>query len=223
MFFINKKIAVLSVCTTVALSVTGCGRLAVSDGSLDYQKAKLLKPIQLPAGQSAREIYPLYQLPDKGAKNQVPLTNSKGNRYELPRPNAPLIVEEVSQPSASVTPDVKQPASEQAQPEQVQSATAANYAVALTQTEEGIPILQVEASPQQTREKVRAVLGEAGYVVVNDVLGRFTVKHVNFSGERLLQYRNLGSVTTLLVTTTDSKLAGGRESLRILSDLRANW
>lgn len=67
-------------------SVLGCSSLSVSDGSLDYQEAKLLPPIQLPADEASRPFVPLYDLPPKTGSNELNVSNKKGNRFAMPLP-----------------------------------------------------------------------------------------------------------------------------------------
>lgn len=212
---LKQAVSLVLTCSTLALATSGCSRLAMNDGSLDYQKAKLLKPITIPENQRTREIFPLYPLPDKGEANQLPLTNKKGNRYELPRASvqkATVPVIETQHTGSSHETTVEQTPAVTAKPR-----------VALTQTEEGIPILQVEASADKTAALLPSVLSRASYMVVSEQPGQIKIAHVKLQGARLLQYRNLGSVTTVVVTTENSKLAENKESALILADLRSNW
>lgn len=204
----------------IILATTGCSRLAMSDGSLDYQKARLLPPITLPEGRDSRQIYPLYALPDKQAKSkQLNLRNAKGNRYKLPRPNTVNVISTESTTATTDTQNTQMKATASA------NTQTAYYNKALI-VEEGVPILQVQASTEQTRQKLVSVLQRSNYRILNDgqaQLGKITISHANLPAERMLQYRNLGSVTSVVVTTTDSRLADAAESHKILSDMSANW
>ncbi|AWT49830.1 hypothetical protein DLE54_10160 [Psychrobacter sp. YP14] len=57
----------------------------VDDGSLAYQKAEKLDPIQLPADLEAGPFVPLYATPAVGV-NTLDLENESGKRFELPPP-----------------------------------------------------------------------------------------------------------------------------------------
>lgn len=81
----------------VMVILTGCQSLQKStdtfrsllakrdDGSLDYQSAKKLAPIQLPKGQATLDFVPLYAIPD-ARKNTLNLSNEAGKQYQLPTP-----------------------------------------------------------------------------------------------------------------------------------------
>jgi hypothetical protein len=55
---------------------------------LDYQHARALPPLQLPAGQATRAFVPQYPVPEvRPATATAPvLTNPKGNRFLMPAP-----------------------------------------------------------------------------------------------------------------------------------------
>lgn len=81
----QKKVWLGALVTTV-LGLTACSSLTVGDGSLDYQQAQLLPPVQLPVEQQTAPFVPLYPVPQAVSKNTLTLKNSKGNRFELPKP-----------------------------------------------------------------------------------------------------------------------------------------
>ena len=58
----------------------------IGDGSLAYQKAEKLDPIQLPADQETAPFVPLYPTPAVGV-NTLDVENESGKRYELPAPH----------------------------------------------------------------------------------------------------------------------------------------
>ncbi len=89
------KAAVLS--CLVLMLLTGCQSLQKSadgmrnllskrdDGSLDYQSAKKLEPIELPKGQATLEFVPLYPTPNV-PDSTLNLSNESGKQYQLPAP-----------------------------------------------------------------------------------------------------------------------------------------
>ena len=58
----------------------------IEDGSLAYQKAEKLDPIQLPADQETAPFVPLYPTPAVGV-NTLDVENESGTRYQLPPPH----------------------------------------------------------------------------------------------------------------------------------------
>ncbi len=81
----------------ILILLTGCQSLQKStdgirsflgkrdDGSLDYQSAKKLEPIELPKGQATLEFTPLYPTPNV-PNNTLNLRNESGKQYQLPAP-----------------------------------------------------------------------------------------------------------------------------------------
>lgn len=74
----------------IAVMSTGCttvkgwlGKRA--DGSLNYQSAKKLDPIEIPINQPTAAFVPLYPTPAIG-ENTLNLQNSSGKQYQLPAP-----------------------------------------------------------------------------------------------------------------------------------------
>lgn len=83
-----KKVLVLSL---VGLSLTGCSMLGLNDRSLDYKNAKALKPLEVPEGMLMRKETPFYPAPvveERALENAPSYENSRGNRYQLPRPTS---------------------------------------------------------------------------------------------------------------------------------------
>ena len=77
----------LSGCNTMSnVGSTLKGWLGKRDnGSLDYQAAKKLAPIELPQGQVTAEFTPLYPTPAVG-ENTLNVVNESGKQYRLPAP-----------------------------------------------------------------------------------------------------------------------------------------
>lgn len=57
----------------------------VDDGSLAYQKAEKLEPLELPVEQETAPFIPLYPTPPVGV-NTLEIENESGKRFELPPP-----------------------------------------------------------------------------------------------------------------------------------------
>lgn len=82
------QVAIIGISSVAVLS--GCqatrdlfGR--VDDGTLDYQKAEKLEPLQLPADKETAPFVPLYPTPHVGV-NTIDTENKSGQRYDLPPP-----------------------------------------------------------------------------------------------------------------------------------------
>ena len=83
------KVAVITASSVAFLS--GCQATKgffgkIEDGSLAYQEAEKLDPIQLPADQETAPFVPLYPTPAVGV-NTLEVENESGKRYELPPPH----------------------------------------------------------------------------------------------------------------------------------------
>ncbi|MFU8926902.1 lipoprotein-34 precursor (NlpB) [Acinetobacter puyangensis] len=75
----------------IAISLVGCARFGVGNGSLDYKHTQTLEPLQIPADLQMRPQQSLYPAPkiDPKALEQAPnFSNKHGNRFEMPRPTA---------------------------------------------------------------------------------------------------------------------------------------
>ncbi len=85
---INKTTRfMLFACLLASLTMTGCSSIkqSMNNQSLDYTHTKKLAPIKLPANAQTTTFSPLYQVPEAGT-NTLKLQNSKGKRYQLPKP-----------------------------------------------------------------------------------------------------------------------------------------
>lgn len=83
-----KKLALITL-SLASLSLAGCSMMGIDNRSLEYKKAKTLKPLEVPYGMQMREETALYPSPviEQRALNNAPrYENRRGNRYELPRP-----------------------------------------------------------------------------------------------------------------------------------------
>ena len=73
-----------------SVALTGCQSIQNvlgkrDNGSLDYQHAQKLDPIQLPISQPSADFAPLYPTPAVG-DNTLSLSNDSGKQYQLPAP-----------------------------------------------------------------------------------------------------------------------------------------
>ncbi|MDO5651228.1 MAG: hypothetical protein Q4G13_03710 [Moraxella sp.] len=86
----TKSLKIIAVLSTILFTATGCstvkGWLGKRDnGSLDYQSAKKLAPIEIPVAQPTAQFTPLYPTPTVG-ENTLELKNPSGKQYQLPTP-----------------------------------------------------------------------------------------------------------------------------------------
>lgn len=73
----------------ITLSLIGCARFGVGNGSLDYKKTQSLEPLNIPADlhmRSQQSLYPAPQISPQALEQAPDFTNKYGNRFELPRP-----------------------------------------------------------------------------------------------------------------------------------------
>ncbi|MFB2539389.1 MULTISPECIES: hypothetical protein [unclassified Acinetobacter] len=73
-----------------SLATAGCSKMAIGNGSLDYKKNVKTMPLQLPENVQMRQpqaLYPAPQIPEEALKNAPNLVNSRGNRFDLSRPD----------------------------------------------------------------------------------------------------------------------------------------
>lgn len=81
--------------TIITLSLIGCARFGVSNGSLDYKHAQTLEPLQVPADLQMRPqqaLYPAPKIDAKALQQATDFSNKYGNRFEMPRPQANTVV-----------------------------------------------------------------------------------------------------------------------------------
>lgn len=86
----NMKIMQLGGLAVSLATLVGCSALGIDNRSLEYKEAKVLKPLEVPDGMVMRQETPLYPAPivEQRAIEYAPnYENSRGNRYQLPRPN----------------------------------------------------------------------------------------------------------------------------------------
>lgn len=75
----------------IAVSLVGCSSLGISNRSLEYKETPTLAPLQYPSSINARPATPLYPAPsidELALKNAPVYANKRGNRFQLPRPEA---------------------------------------------------------------------------------------------------------------------------------------
>ncbi len=87
---IGRTAAMGIISSVLLVGLTGCQASKglferVEDGSLEYQQATQVPPLQLPADQQTAPFTPLYPTPTVSA-NTLELKNDTGKRYQLPPP-----------------------------------------------------------------------------------------------------------------------------------------
>lgn len=217
------------------MSMVGCSTF--SDGSLDYKESHLLKPMALQSSQIAA-IRPIYPLPKKINQDKVVIANESGTQYVLPKPDAKVQLQPVAKPAEQPTKQkpkqkvaqktVKQPNNQPSnQPTKQpvgQKRTQRVLYKALTENKQGVPILQVQANAETTTQKLLSVLTKANYRAVNmPKTNRIMIANDAFAGNRVLQLSNVGTVTTVIVTEPNKKLANISEAKFILHMINNRW
>lgn len=77
----------------ITLSLVGCARFGVSNGSLDYKNTQTLEPLQVPADLQMRPqqaLYPAPKIAPKALEQAAEYSNKYGNRFEMPRPKSDI-------------------------------------------------------------------------------------------------------------------------------------
>ncbi|WP_410209360.1 lipoprotein-34 precursor (NlpB) [Aquirhabdus sp.] len=200
----NRFAKLLAVSGMVAIACAGCSRLSVSNGSMDYKSAHSIPPIQVPAAIQTRQIAPLYPvpaIPENAASEKLVLSNAKGNRFALPKPQ-PL------DPS-SIPPD--------------QLGVGAPSAPVLVVDGNGFPILKIEGDAPKIWDVMNRTLSVANVNVANrnTAANRFDVVIDNTTYQ--LRLGRIGNTTTVTLQKPDDSLADKAIATDLLDKITQNW
>lgn|GEM_PF-2260069 len=197
-----QTILLLAVATVFAGS--GCSRLAVNNGSMDYQKANSIPPLNIPADEKTRQIVPLYPVPTvqpNDASRELTLTNRKGNRFEMPAPK-PLDTANVGQDQTGV---------------------GAPSAPELVIDGNGLPILKITGDAPKIWDAINRTLSLANLNVTkrNPASNRF---ELGIDGKTYqLRLGRIGNVTTVTLQNTDETLADKTVASDVMNRIVQNW
>jgi uncharacterized lipoprotein len=187
---------------TLVLILTGCSRFAVDNGSLEYQTAKSLPPLQWPVGQQTRPVNPLYPIPTIRAysDSNPNFHNENGKRYQIPEPH-PLDVKNLTS-----TTNIGKPTPP-----------------SIIKDGNGTPILRIEGNDEQIWHMLNQAIDATSLQVVyrDRTLARVDLRIAD--KPVMLRFNRTGSFTT--VTAQDDKNALVDQTLAndLFGQIIARW
>jgi uncharacterized lipoprotein len=192
------------VCITVLLSLTGCSRFAVDNSSLDYQHARALPPLQLPAGQATRAFVPQYPVPEvRPATATAPvLTNPKGNRFLMPAP---------------------QPLSADAVRANQQIDTGKPTAPTLVIDGNGYPLLRIDGNSDRIWDSLGQALVASGIKITDRNLTLARVDLTVQNTPLMLRLDRNGNATRVTVQDAKDALADKTMATDLLNQIIQHW
>ena len=184
-----------------AISLAGCSSVAIKNGSLDYKEATDLNALQYPEGAMVRPATPLYPAPaiDPLALEHAPvLTNAKGNRFALPRPQSAQLLSNSAQTATTPRPSPIVDGNQN-------------------------PLLKMEGEAGEIWQYTLATLSSLNYSVVSQSKDRYEAS-IKVDGQTLLlKLTSLGSTQTLAVFNADSSFADKEIAAQLLTQIYQNW
>ncbi len=200
----NRFAKLLMLSGVIAIAFTGCGRLSVSNGSMDYQKSHSIPTIQVPASIQTRQIAPLYPvpvIPANAASEKLVLSNAKGNRFTLPKP-LPLDPGAIPQDQVGI---------------------GAPSAPTLVIDGNGFPILKIDGDAPKIWDVINRTLSVANVDVTkrNTAASRFEVLIDNSPYQ--LRLGRIGNTTTVTLQKADDSLADKGIATDLMNKITQNW
>jgi len=197
-------VSMLSISAFTALTVlSGCSSLAINNGSMDYAKAQSIAAVQVSDSLQTRQIAPLYPVPvvpENNASEKLVLTNSKGNRFLLPKP-IPLDPTKIALNQVESTPSAPQ----------------------LVIDGNGFPLLKIDGDSSKIWDAINRTLSVANVNVSqrNTATNRFVVMLDNKPYQLILG--RIGSTTTVTLQKADETLADNAIATDLLERIERNW
>lgn len=184
-----------------AMSLAGCSFMGISNGSLKYKKAPDLDTVKYPDGALVRPASPLYPAPvvEPMAIEHAPnFSNSKGNRFALPRPE--------QQQQAPVTGDsavVGQPK--------------------LLTDGNGNPLLSVSGDAATIWQYTLATLSSLNQNVIGQSKNAYEVTVKNNNQIYVLRLTTVGSSNNIAIFNADGSFADKTKASELLTQIYQNW
>lgn len=208
--FMSMQLRLSLTLATIALSLAGCAHLpfkkphhfvSLDNSSLDYKKAKLIAPLNVPSDlqlQPQQALYPAPQI-DPLALEQAPnFANYKGNRYALPRPK-----------TASVAQDTISTGSAPTQPQLVQGGN-------------GVTVLKIDGATDQVWKYVKASLSSSN-VKMTDIKNSLATT-IDYQGQQYtLRLSPNGNSNILAVYNSKNGFADVTIATEILNQIVQSW
>ncbi len=204
---INDLLGTRSIAVTVSMlsiiALSGCSSLAINNGSMDYAKAQSIAAVQVSDSLQTRQIAPLYPVPvvpENSASEKLVLTNSKGNRFLLPKP-IPLDPTKIAISQVEGAPSAPQ----------------------LVIDGNGFPLLKIDGDSSKIWDAINRTLSVANVNVSqrNAATNRFVVMLDNKPYQLILG--RIGSTTTVTLQKADETLADNAVATDLLERIERNW
>lgn len=186
----------------IVLGLTGCSRFAIDNGSLDYQTAKSLPPLQLPDGQPTRAISAMYPAPTLRAysDSSPSFHNQNGKRYQLPEPR-PLDTSSIATSTSVGKPT----------------------APVMVKDGNGTPILRIEGNDAQIWQMVNQAIDATGLNVVYRDQGLARVDLRINDKPVMLRFNRTGILTTITAQDDKNALIDQAAATDLFSQIITRW
>lgn len=186
----------------IVLGLTGCSRFAIDNGSLDYQTAKSLPPLQLPEGQPTRAMTAMYPAPALRAySDSTPsFHNQNGKRYQMPEPR-PLDTSSIATSTSVGKPT----------------------APVMVKDGNGTPILRIEGNDAQIWQMVNQAIDATGLNVVYRDQGLARVDLRINDKPVMLRFNRTGILTTITAQDDKNALIDQAAATDLFTQIMTRW
>ena len=187
-----------------ALSFVGCSTISIDNGSLDYKDSTAQEPLKYPEGAMVRPATPLYPSPTVdplAIENAPTYENKRGNRFQLPRPNAMA--------SASSSDDI---------------ATSAGVGrPQLLNDGNGNPLIKIDGDSATIWQYTTATLSSLNLNVVAKGKNSSEATIKIDGQDYVLRLSSVGSSNTIAVFDAKNKFADKEKAAELLTQIYQNW
>jgi uncharacterized lipoprotein len=188
-----------------ALSFVGCSTISIDNGSLDYKDSTAQEPLKYPEGAMVRPATPLYPSPTVdplAIENAPTYENKRGNRFQLPRPNA-------MQANASSSDDI---------------ATSASVGrPQLLNDGNGNPLIKIDGDSATIWQYTTATLSSLNLNVVAKGKNSSEATIKIDGQDYVLRLSSVGSSNTIAVFDAKNKFADKEKAAELLTQIYQNW
>jgi uncharacterized lipoprotein len=186
------------------LMLSGCSRFAIDNSSLEYQQARTLAPLKLPADQQTRPFVPIYPTPpvQPSVDGGPIVSNAKGNRFIMPAPK-PLDLSAIKQQQAV---DTGKPA-----------------APDLVIDGNGYPVLKLEGNAERIWDLLNKAIDNSQIKTIDR---NYTLARVDITVQDkplMLRLSRNGNATTVTVQDAKDALADKAIATDLLNQIIQHW
>ncbi len=185
-------------------TLNGCSRMSVNNGSLDYQKARPLAPLQLPQEMQTRPFIQAYPIPETISPSPITVSNERHTRFVMPAP---------------------QPLPEAALSDANPASTGAPSTPTLVQDGNGYPVVRIEGDNRQIWSRLLATLSAGSLKVLeqNTSQGWIRLQDTTSGKPVTLHLGASGTATTLTLLNKDGALLEKDAANDIFAVILHNW